>query len=179
MLLVLVFEPLLASSYSDRHKETVIFYVDGGPFFPLGSSADRYKVGAHGGGGISFVVARSESVSGDVGVRFDFYHFRYKDSRDCRYGTLGTFCVRRENFSALSVEGRLIVTTRRWLRPYFTAGVGVFDLQVFDMHQMTMAGVGADIAIDKSGTRPFYVEVRIVDTFVKFIRVDVGIRLTN
>ena len=149
------------------HEEKFIVYAAIGPVFMTGDDSEVFKTGLHIGGGIGWVFGTFDALSIEGTARIDHHTLPLQNEQFTPNGT-----KTNEDANAVTFEGRFRFETRRWLRPYVSVGVGLYD---FD--GAALFALGMDIATDQRRLRPIYVELRYIGTDISFLRLDFGLRL--
>lgn len=162
--LILLVPPSTAAG--EKHREKFVLYVDAGALFPGSSDGTEYGSGFQAGGGIGLPLATQERLSFELVGRLAGYRVPISFSsylrRQSESGAIATlaFKVRHE--------------AGDWLRPY-----GIFGASAADLASAVLVGVGADIAVDRSGIRLFYVEIAYLglDLLGNVVCMSAGLRL--
>lgn len=165
VLCFLILAGLTSSSYGQ--KESLLFYVSGGPAFPIDES--NLKAGWSVGGGLGFVLTSEAEFSLELVARGDWYRFS-KDSDIARY--FPQYNLGHENHGSLSLELRFRRNLLRFFNPFATFGFGFYEF-----NSSMMLGLGSDLGTGPDGKRLLFWEVRYVPSPYTIIRLHAGIRL--
>ena len=119
---------LTGGSLAAKQKESFVVYLNGGVAFPSEEGADDLKTGLFVGGGLAIGLGQGESISGELGLHLDYYHFPRKQP----FGSITS-----ENYKMMSLVGRLRFRPHRQFRPYALMGLGLFDIIGFGFTNTT------------------------------------------
>jgi hypothetical protein len=178
----LLFLCWMPSVTAQEHRESFILYINAGPSIPAGNASDEYKVGFHGGGGIGVALSHHQPVTLELVGRLEFESLPYRQQK--RGFSYGHEYYENENKTATaSLELKIRYLRSQWLRPYFTAGIGVHGYGFIGPDGLAFFGIGTDVAVDRSGLFLFYAEIKYLgadlgsEGDINLVRIDVGIRL--
>lgn len=163
---------LTGESQAARRTESFVVYTNAGVAFPSGEGANDLKTGLFAGGGLAVGLGKNKSISGELGLHFDFYRFPRKQTSDPFQTTTS------ESYTTSSITGRLRFGPNRQLRPYALLGLGLYDIGGLGISGTASIGAGADLAFGRRQPHLVFFELRLISgSDYDIIRIGAGLRL--